>query len=111
MNLEMYGMLKPLKSRKGCEEKEQGVGNYRLNHGYQFHMLNHHIDLMDVVFIMFADPACLCEQKYPPLHWSLPISCILLLKPGICSLWMNSIEKDFMCTWSQEHSKNVPMSY
>lgn len=74
----MYGMLKPLKSRKGCGGKEQGVGNFRLNHGHQFHMLNHRIHLMDVVFIMFAGPACLFEQKYPLLHWSL------LLKPGIC---------------------------
>lgn len=66
--------------------KLQGFGNHGLNHRHKFHMLNHHIHLVYVVFIRFAGPACLCKQKYSLLHWSLPISCILLLKPGICKI-------------------------
>ena len=56
------------KCRKDCDEKEQGIGNYILNHGHQFHLLNHHIHLMDVVLLMPGGPAYVCEQKYHLLH-------------------------------------------
>lgn len=52
------------KCRKDYAEKEQGIENYRLNHGHQFHLLNHHIHFMDAVLLMPGGPACVCEPKY-----------------------------------------------
>lgn len=64
----MYGMIRILKNAGKADKKEQGIGNYRLNHGHQFHLLNHHIHLVDVVLLMPGGPACVCEQKYHLQH-------------------------------------------
>lgn len=109
INLEMYGMLKILqkKPRKGCEEKDQDVGNYRINHGHQFRLLNHHIHLMDVVFIMFAGPACLWAEIPPSalgfahlLHraaqaWRVQVSGWILWKRFSCVHESKSTQKRF----------------
>lgn len=51
------------KCRKGCDEGGvQEVGDYRLNHTHQFHLLNHHIHLMDMVLTVPGGPACVCGQ-------------------------------------------------
>lgn len=70
--------------RKERDEKGQGAGHGRLNHGHQFCLLSHHGHSVDVI-IAVPDVMLVSESRSTTfgIEMNLPVSCTKLLEPCI----------------------------